>query len=229
MKNLDGIWNRKCHACTDLKPARTFHCSICNTCVFQMQHHCVFTNNCVGLENHRFFFLFIFYLTLGVGYYALSIFAVWHRFVYNYLDHQRLSLLLLMDCMLFFALVFFHLWQWLLATLGLTNVEFMLSMAGYRTQNYEFSFQRVRDNLFKIFGTRNIVRMFSPSLRLNPFTGLEWSFQMKELGFDEFGGLEDDESQRLVRKKKRPQTIEMQENPYEKDGDEEVKDMEIAV
>lgn len=29
--------------------------------------------------------------------------------------------------------------------------------------------------------------MLSPSLRSSPFTGLEWSFQMKDDGFDEDG------------------------------------------
>ena len=29
----------------------------------------------------------------------------------------------------------------------------------------------------------------SPSLRYNPFNGIEWSFQMKDLGFNEFGEL----------------------------------------
>jgi len=29
--------------------------------------------------------------------------------------------------------------------------------------------------------------MLSPSLRYNPFNGIEWSFQMKDLGFNEFG------------------------------------------
>jgi len=29
--------------------------------------------------------------------------------------------------------------------------------------------------------------MLSPSLRYNPFNGIEWSFQMKDLGFNEYG------------------------------------------
>jgi len=34
MSNLKGFWNRKCNECNELKPARTHHCSICDTCVF---------------------------------------------------------------------------------------------------------------------------------------------------------------------------------------------------
>lgn len=34
MANLKGFWNRKCQHCNELKPARTHHCSVCDTCVF---------------------------------------------------------------------------------------------------------------------------------------------------------------------------------------------------
>ena len=41
--------------------------------------------------------------------------------------------------------------------------------------------------------------MLSPSLRYNPFNGIEWSFQMKDLGFNEYGepvnyGAQDEEA-----------------------------------
>lgn len=49
------------------------------------------------------------------------------------------------------------------------------------------SFSRLKDNVFRIFGTYSIVRMLSPSLRSVPFTGLEWSFQLKDEGYDENG------------------------------------------
>lgn len=57
--------------------------------------------------------------------------------------------------------------------------------------------------------------MFSPSLRYNAFTGIEWSFQMKDLGFNEFGELQgnnDEESSQLQKEK---QQIEMTEFPDE--------------
>lgn len=45
----------------------------------------------------------------------------------------------------------------------------------------------MKDNVFRIFGTYSIIRMLSPSLRSGPFTGLEWSFQLKDEGYDEEG------------------------------------------
>ena len=58
---------------------------------------------------------------------------------------------------------------------------------GYKSNHYDFTFSRVRDNLFKVFGTKSYFAMLSPSLRYNPFNGIEWSFQMKDLGFNEYG------------------------------------------
>ena len=41
---------------------------------------------------------------------------------------------------------------------------------------YDFSFDTVSDNLFIIFGTHKIIRIFSPSLRALPLSGIEFSF-----------------------------------------------------
>lgn len=38
-----------------------------------------------------------------------------------------------------------------------------------------------------IFGTHNPIRVLSPSLRALPFSGIEFSFQMKEAGYNEDG------------------------------------------
>ncbi|XP_061667036.1 palmitoyltransferase ZDHHC16B isoform X2 [Syngnathoides biaculeatus] len=97
-----------CKKCINPKPARTHHCSICNTCVLKMDHHCrilvtsiacksilvstyltlththttascvelntraAWLNNCVGHFNHRYFFSFCIYMTLGCIYCSVS-------------------------------------------------------------------------------------------------------------------------------------------------------------
>ncbi|XP_018330340.1 palmitoyltransferase ZDHHC16 isoform X2 [Agrilus planipennis] len=55
-----------CKKCISPKPPRTHHCSVCNRCILKMDHHCPWLNNCVGYRNHRYFFLYMVYMILGV-------------------------------------------------------------------------------------------------------------------------------------------------------------------
>ncbi|XP_076262557.1 palmitoyltransferase ZDHHC16A [Rhynchophorus ferrugineus] len=68
-----------CKKCIAPKPPRTHHCSVCNRCILKMDHHCPWLNNCVGYRNHRYFFLYMAYMLMGVIY---VIFAGW-EIAYN--------------------------------------------------------------------------------------------------------------------------------------------------
>ncbi|XP_053188764.1 palmitoyltransferase ZDHHC16A isoform X1 [Scomber japonicus] len=61
-----------CKKCIIPKPARTHHCGICNMCILKMDHHCPWLNNCVGHFNHRYFFSFCLFMTLGCVYCSIS-------------------------------------------------------------------------------------------------------------------------------------------------------------
>jgi hypothetical protein len=154
VKQLREVWVRVCETCKEVKPARTHHCSICNECVFHMDHHCPWINNCVGMENYRFFALFLLYLMSGLIYFFLSVVSMWKH--HNYKDNKAMMhFITILDGALILVLVGFNVWNWFLACAGLTTLEFMSQVGGNRLDHYDYSFGTVRDNLFKIFGTRS--------------------------------------------------------------------------
>ncbi|GLV39373.1 uncharacterized protein CBL_13250 [Carabus blaptoides fortunei] len=57
-----------CKKCITPKPPRTHHCSVCNRCILKMDHHCPWLNNCVGHGNHRYFYLYMVYMVIGVAF-----------------------------------------------------------------------------------------------------------------------------------------------------------------
>lgn len=197
LDNLKQEWGRWCNKCNEVKPGRTYHCAVCNHCVFMLDHHCPWVNNCLGMENYRYFLLFIFYLMLGTIFNLLTIVSIWdhHSYVspppnvtFNQKKHiDDFSFMLTINSSLSVVMVGFNGFNWFLACSGMTQVE-MSKMAQHIGRNYyNYSYQSVSDNLFVIFGTTKVMRMFSPSLRALPLTGLEFSFQMKEAGYDEEG------------------------------------------
>jgi len=60
----------QCKKCNVVKPPRAHHCSICGHCVLKMDHHCPWINRCVGLNNYRYFYLFLLYVTFATWYIA---------------------------------------------------------------------------------------------------------------------------------------------------------------
>ncbi len=67
-KQLPKRSKRICRRCNSFKPDRAHHCSICKRCIVKMDHHCPWVNNCVGIGNHKYFLLFVFYTCLSCMY-----------------------------------------------------------------------------------------------------------------------------------------------------------------
>nr|XP_055032498.1 palmitoyltransferase ZDHHC16B [Misgurnus anguillicaudatus] len=128
-----------CKKCIIPKPARTHHCSICNRCILKMDHHCPWLNNCVGHFNHRYFFSFCLYMTMGCIYCSVTtkdMFLDAYNAVENYYQtpapaytHQEgmvyksLIYLWVLTSSVAFALGGLTLWHAVLITRGETSVE----------------------------------------------------------------------------------------------------------
>ena len=78
----------------------------------------------------------------------------------------------------------FSAWNWFLACTGHTSIEFWSNFGGVEANKAKLNFDTANDNLYRVFGTHKMFRILSPSLRNVPFTGLEWSFMMKDDGYD---------------------------------------------
>ena len=82
-------------------------------------------------------------------------------------------------------MLIFSVWNWFLAIFGSSTIEFMKNEGiGHNKNEAKLRFDTMSDNLYRVFGTHKFFRMFSPSFRNVPFTGLEWSFNYKDGGYD---------------------------------------------
>eukprot|EP01062_Namystynia_karyoxenos_P044677 TRINITY_DN32960_c0_g1_i1.p2 TRINITY_DN32960_c0_g1~~TRINITY_DN32960_c0_g1_i1.p2 ORF type:complete len:316 (+),score=79.96 TRINITY_DN32960_c0_g1_i1:67-948(+) len=69
-----------CRRCERWKEPRTHHCSHCGRCVARYDHHCDWIDNCVGKGNHKFFVLFLWYVSTCCFHYFYMLWAyLWRR------------------------------------------------------------------------------------------------------------------------------------------------------
>ncbi|BFU20209.1 palmitoyltransferase PFA3, putative [Entamoeba histolytica HM-3:IMSS] len=60
-----GYPTRYCTYCKSFRSERSYHCKKCGCCVLRRDHHCPWIGQCVGLNNHRYFMQFLYYLPIN--------------------------------------------------------------------------------------------------------------------------------------------------------------------
>ncbi|CAF0877522.1 unnamed protein product [Didymodactylos carnosus] len=153
MQNQKLHCHHVCRKCIFPKPARAHHCSVCNRCILNQDHHCPWVNNCIGHLNHRYFFQFCFFLTLGSFYAATLGFSEYQHFMFgekrfSYLDlilgtritdndilpsvtnpsmHFTMLYLFIVCVSACFVLFFFTLWHFWLVSRAETTIEYHIN------------------------------------------------------------------------------------------------------
>ena len=183
--NSNCIWKR-CKYCKIIKPLRTHHCAICNNCIFKMDHHCPWINNCVGQNNHRYFLLFLFHVLIFSIH--ITLFAILTYFftpkimpqtliIQKKPSKNKINFICIMGITGVAIELFFATWNWFLAFNGNTTFEFWASKVNFSSSEItNFSFNSWRENLYYIFGQKNIFKiLYIPDFKKLPFSGIEVS------------------------------------------------------
>ncbi|XP_033840467.1 palmitoyltransferase ZDHHC16B [Periophthalmus magnuspinnatus] len=189
-----------CKKCIIPKPARTHHCSICSTCILKMDHHCPWLNNCVGHFNHRYFFSFCLYMTLGCVYCSISsrnLFIEAYNAVESYYQtpppeftvmettgHKCIIFLWVLTSSVAVALGGLTLWHAMLITRGETSVERHINKKETRRLKergrvFRNPYHHGRINNWKLlFGVEKrshwLTRVLLPSAHLPKGDGIVW-------------------------------------------------------
>ncbi|KAE8990111.1 hypothetical protein PR001_g20689 [Phytophthora rubi] len=120
---------RYCERCDADKALHVHHCSVCNRCVYRMDHHCPWTGNCVAWSNKKFFLLFLLYTSLScLVFNAMASPLVWDARFRRYESLLKCGWALSLGVGLLLAGYFvFHLW---LLREGKTTLEFLAGKRG---------------------------------------------------------------------------------------------------
>lgn len=126
-----------CKHCKCVTGEDSQHCFLCGKCVSDLDHHCPWIMNCVGRDNHKYFFLFLFYVTIGCIYMACFSVPPFYVITYKHkrfskfqprrIDSGMLSLCSVLPLTLSFAVGGMMLWHFYLLASAQTSPEFAIN------------------------------------------------------------------------------------------------------
>ena len=144
-----------CEPCGQVIPPRSEHCEFCKCCILRVDHHCLWMgNSCVGLLNHKFFILYLIYLTLANLLIALlffkAIFFGEQRGLLNLMERSMSeALVFLLACSLLVGMGIFTAFQITMLLKNKTSFELNLSVT-----STPFKHDDPMKNVQMVFGTQ---------------------------------------------------------------------------
>ena len=79
-------------------------------------------NNCLGLENYRYYLLFLLYVWVALVYNLITIFSIWTHHIYKE-NSSMMNFITITDAALLVIVGGFTAWNWFLAMTGQSTVE----------------------------------------------------------------------------------------------------------
>jgi len=134
---------RHCKWCAKYKPDRCHHCRVCRMCILKMDHHCPWIYNCVGFRNHKYFFLFIFYVAIDCHIITWTMLDSVKNSVDNNTPFMTMFLLLFGETLAAFVGILvsafwgFHVWLMLKSMTTIEFCEKSMRNAGYESSVYD--------------------------------------------------------------------------------------------
>ena len=152
-----------CEPCRQVMPPRSEHCEFCKKCILRVDHHCIWMgNSCIGLLNHKFFILYLIYLSFG----CLSISLLFSKAIF--LD-DNFGLINLMARSMHEAVVWLTACALLLAVLVMTIFQIIMMFKNKTT--FELNLSATKTPFKHDHPVKNIQMVFGMEKRywLSPF------------------------------------------------------------
>ncbi|XP_041263953.1 palmitoyltransferase ZDHHC13 isoform X4 [Onychostruthus taczanowskii] len=181
-----------CTSCLVRKPLRSVHCLACQACVARYDQHSLWTGQCIGIGNHYYYLLFLFFLTMTGVWLLYGTLQYWsnHCAANFHQDGAWMYFTQTVSCSPWVSYIssvaFFHtLWAsvWLtvqlyqIVFLGLTSHERMNLLVQRKSSKHPVSLRRTPYNLgcfqnLADFFQCSCFGMFKPNL-------IDWTKQYK--------------------------------------------------